>query len=246
MTKVEKVFQIWNNLEEAFEKSSKGLSRKEFLQSISNESSVIRLRGNIMPVVSENELDEVNKLLVVIADAYSRSKSVSSIDNLDNFVWNIEPQKVNLTDFSVVATKQFASVASLVNESFFDSYYTLEDDKSVKANILDPNSTEMKHFEDAVSTVLWLNYNSDFVKDGRNDFLDRIYAFLIKKVAKRDLQLPITFINADKISVSDFNDSGDEDRMFPIVTSKAKFHCKFKWFSKTIDGGIREEVIIYL
>lgn len=199
MTNLDKVYSVWRGIEGVYAKQGKGKSRYDFaVMMIGPEDALIKLRERVNKDFdgSSESIEKLNTLFSVLERARQRLKEVDEIEDLEDFVWSSRWGKADegfsLLDCNPTVRRDYAEESVLVRNGYFDSYFRLVDGK-VERRVANPNSKKMITFSSAYQVLAWMSG----VKEGEESkFVQKVYSILNASVAKRELKLPICFLES--------------------------------------------------
>lgn len=205
MTNLDKVYDVWENIESVYAKQNKGKSRYEFaLMMIGSDDSLVKLRERVnqdFDGMAESTA-KLNKLFSVLERAKMRLKDTDEIKDLTDFVWNanwvssgVEEEEFTLLSCSPLSNRGYARTNDLLKRGIFDSTFTLKNDGSIESVLVKHDGGKLLTFSSAYQVLVWM---SEIKADETNDFYVRVYAILNAMIETKTLKLPICFLHSDK------------------------------------------------
>lgn len=198
---LDKIYDTWDNVEETYRNTvmkHPGMSKYDFLvMLLGKDDSLVKLRSLIDRdfTATGESIKKLNTLFVVLEDARKRLQGVSSVDDLESFVWGTPAQEVfvlDAEDYNPSRLTCYEDEEEMWKNGYFTSAFVLEGDGSVSSYLLDISSQKMKFFSTEAAAVSWANNFKARINKG-DSFLEKLYLYLLSAAADKKLEFPCVF-----------------------------------------------------
>lgn len=219
---LDKIFSVWNNIEETYLKKASNKSREDFLSEQLRYETLNKLQSLIEIDFVDTKENQARKELLF--QTLNRAKDrlnakTSEILNLNVFVWDDENWETNskplcINDYDVFAnSKTCNELEDLISKGFYSSTYILKGEK-VERFVLNPASEHLVFFQTGKQVVKWISEQNGLAE--KSDFIKGVMKYLMHCIRENDLCLPMALYTTSEPS---FNQGKGERLVSPLKES---------------------------
>jgi Na+/serine symporter len=249
MSKLDVVYEVWENIEETYRKKGQGVSKIDFIRNLTSPASITKTRKIVMSDFVENDenVDKCNRLFRAMEIAADRVKAgYDEPESLHDFVWDENyADSLNTDDYLLFITEDYEKIVPVLQKGLCRNFYTIENGIAA-SHILDPKEKHFVYFDSETDVLLWLQQKE---KDAgkHNSFVTCVYAYLMNALKLKQNVYPLTFVAKNKANslcnVEECQKLELDDEF--ITISKRRFKCNATVWQSVLKNDFRMESVCF-